>query len=107
MYNNNVDLYARLGEHRYLIEAKSLNRGADAVGRMRYGIGQLADYAYRYEEDVGAAARVLAFGALPMAENTWIGSVMDRESVAFVCAIGDRVVALNDAAATLPFATGG
>jgi hypothetical protein len=106
-YNNNVDLYARLGERRYLIEAKSLNRSADAVGRMRYGIGQLADYAYRYEDDVGTATRVLAFGALPTAENTWIGGVMDRESVAFVCAIGDRVVALNDVASTIPFAEGG
>lgn len=104
-YNNNVDLYARLGEHSYLIEAKSLNRAADAVGRMRYGIGQLADYAYRYESEVAGASRVLAFGALPAAENTWIGNVMDRESVAFVCSLGDRVVALNEAASALPFVT--
>ncbi len=104
-YNNNVDLYARLGERRYLIEAKSLNRAADAVGRMRYGIGQLADYAYRYEVELDGADRVLAFGTLPTAENTWIGNVMDREAVAFVCSLGDRVVALNDAAASLPFLT--
>lgn len=107
LYNNNVDLYARLGEHRYLIEAKSLNRGVDAVGRMRYGIGQLADYAYRYESDIGHATRVLAFGRLPTADNTWIANVMERESIAFVCALGDRVVALNQAASALPFAEAG
>jgi hypothetical protein len=104
-YNNNVDLYARLGERSFLIEAKSLNRAADAVGRMRYGIGQLADYAYRYETELGGANRVLAFGTLPSAENTWIGNVMDREAVAFVCSLGDSVVALNDAARSLPFVT--
>ena len=104
-YNNNVDLHARLGERSFLIEAKSLNRASDAVGRMRYGIGQLADYAYRYETELGGAERVLAFGSLPTAENTWVGNVMDRESVAFVCSLGDRVVALNHAAASLPFAT--
>jgi len=102
-YNNNVDLYARLGERCYLIEAKSLNRAADAVGRMRYGIGQLADYAYRYETELGSPNRVLAFGTPPAAEDTWIGNVMDRESVAFVCSIRDRVVALNEAASSLPF----
>ncbi|MDP9106719.1 MAG: hypothetical protein M3N49_12410 [Candidatus Eremiobacteraeota bacterium] len=102
-YNNNVDLFARLGEQRYLIEAKSLNRAADAVGRMRCGIGQLADYSYRYESELGGANRVLAFGTLPTAENTWIGHVMDRESVAFVCSLEDRVVALNEAAQSLPF----
>ncbi|HEV2738956.1 MAG TPA: hypothetical protein VGU66_10290 [Candidatus Elarobacter sp.] len=104
-YNNNVDLYARLGDQNFLIEAKSLNRAADAVGRMRYGIGQLADYSYRYETELRGADRVLAFGTLPSAENTWIGKVMDRESVAFVCSLGDRVVALNEAAASLPFVT--
>jgi hypothetical protein len=104
-YNNNVDLYARISERSYLIEAKSLNRAADAVGRMRYGIGQLADYAYRYEPEVDGASRVLAFGTLPTADNTWIGNVMDRETVAFVCSLGDRVIALNETATSLPFVT--
>ncbi len=103
LYNNNVDLLAYVGEQRFLIEAKSLNRPSDAVSRMRYGIGQLADYAYRYEDAVHDAQRVLAFGAAPTADNTWIGMVMERESVAFVCAIGDRIVPMNEHAASLPF----
>jgi hypothetical protein len=70
---------------------------------MRYGIGQLADYAYRYESDAGGAQRVLAFGSLPTAENSWIGNVLDREEIAFVCALEERIVGLNHAASELPF----
>ncbi len=103
LYNNNVDLLAKLSTGRYLIEAKSLTRPADAVDRMRYGVGQLADYAYRYSEAIGRETRVLAFGAQPTAENTWVGAVLDRERVAFVTTIGDEVVGLNNSAASLPF----
>lgn len=103
LYNNNVDLLARVGGQSFLIEAKSLNRTADAVDRMRYGIGQLADYSYRYDSELHGAKRVLAFGTMPTAESTWIGMVMERESVAFVCALGDRVVAMNAPASALPF----
>jgi hypothetical protein len=102
-YNNNVDLFANVGERRYLIEAKSVNHGADAVGRMRYGIGQLADYSYRYDRELDGAMRVLAFGTLPTSENTWIGNVLDREEIAFVGTAGDRVVALNEAAQSILF----
>lgn len=102
-YNNNIDLYARLGETRYLIEAKSLQEDSDAIGRMRYGIGQLADYSYRYEAEIGGARRVLAFGRCPNHGDAWIANVLERESIAFVSTLGDRVVALNEVAREIPF----
>jgi hypothetical protein len=104
-YNNNIDLFARLGSARYLIEAKSLQEDGDAVGRMRYGIGQLADYGYRYEDEIGDARRVLAFGRRPNAGDAWIANVLERESIAFVSTLGDHVVPLNEAAQGLPFLT--
>jgi hypothetical protein len=40
-FNNNVDLFARIGERRLLIEVKSLTRQSAAVSRMRYGVGHI------------------------------------------------------------------
>ena len=102
-YNNNIDLFARIGDRRFLIEAKSITTPAAVVDRMRYGIGQLADYAYRYEGQVGSAQRVLAFAEQPQRENAWISGVLQNERVAFVATRGESVVALNEHASTLPF----
>ena len=100
-----MDLYARVGEERLLIEAKSLNSFRDAVNRVRYGIGQLADYSYRYQEETGDAKRVLAFARPPAPEVSWVGVVLDRERIAFVCASDAGILALNETARALPILT--
>lgn len=104
LFNNNIDLFARLGERRFLIEAKSITTPRVVVDRMRYGIGQLADYSYRYDSVVGGAQRVLAFADVPPREISWISEVLERERVAFVATRNYRVLALNASAQTLPFA---
>ena len=103
-YNNNIDLLARIAEDRFLIEAKSITAPRVVVDRMRYGIGQLADYAYRYETQIGGAQRVLAFASPPPREVGWIGEILDHEHVAFIATHGDRVIPLNARAQSLPFA---
>lgn len=105
-YNNNIDLLARMGEGRFLIEAKSITSPRVVVDRMRYGIGQLADYAYRYEPLVGGAQRVLAFASPPQRETAWVSAVLENERIAFIAAYGDRVMALNAMAEGLPFVEG-
>ena len=102
-YNNNVDLFARLGEQRFLIEAKSLNDVRDAVHRVRYGIGQLADYAYRYGEELERPQKVLAFATRPPREAAWLHAVLDQERTAFLVAGNGTLEPLNDAARGLPF----
>ena len=101
-YNNNIDLYARIGESRMLVEAKSLNSFRDTVNRARYGIGQLADYAYRYQETVGSATKVLAFAHAPPREISWVGAVLDQERTAFVSATDAGIEPLNETAKSLP-----
>lgn len=103
LYNNNIDLLARMGENRYLIEAKSITSPRTVVDRMRYGIGQLADYSYRYDEIVGGAQRVLAFASAPQRETAWVSAVLEHERIAFIATHGERVVALNALAEHLPF----
>jgi hypothetical protein len=101
-FNNNVDMFAVVRDQRLLIEAKSLNSPNVAVDRMRYGIGQLADYAVRYRSDLLDAERVLAFGTLPSPESSWIGTILQENSVAFVgLAPGEKLVALNQRAEKL------
>jgi hypothetical protein len=100
-YNNNVDLLARVGDERMLIEAKSLNDFRDTVNRMRYGIGQLADYAYRYQDELGNATKVLAFANAPPRETAWVGAVLDQERTAFVSASERGIEALNETAKKL------
>ena len=104
LYNNNVDMYARVRGQRLLIEAKSIRDPRVVVDRMRYGIGQLADYAIRYKPELGDAERVLAFGAVPPPESAWISTILQESSVAFVALEhgADRVVPLNDRARSLP-----
>ncbi|HEY9084962.1 MAG TPA: hypothetical protein VIN40_03360 [Candidatus Tyrphobacter sp.] len=101
-YNNNIDLYARIGERRLLIEAKSLVDARAAVDRMRYGIGQLADYDYRYRAKLEGPEKVLAFGALPSPESTWIRHVLEDQRIAFIASADGRLIAMNDAAEALP-----
>jgi hypothetical protein len=103
LYNNNVDMYATVRGQRLLIEAKSINDPRVVVDRMRYGIGQLADYAVRYRAELGDANRVLAFGAMPPPESSWISTILQESNVAFVALDNatDRVLPLNDRAHSL------
>jgi hypothetical protein len=101
--NNNVDLFATVRGQRLLIEAKSIGDSRVVVDRMRYGIGQLADYGIRYRAELGNAERVLAFGAVPSPESAWIATILQESEVAFVALdpAEDRVMPLNDRARSL------
>lgn len=101
-YNNNIDLYARVGESRMLIEAKSLVDARAAVDRMRYGVGQLADYDYRYRQDLSGPRKVLAFGSPPDRDLSWIGNVLEDQYIAFVAQTNDDLIPLNEIAKSLP-----
>jgi hypothetical protein len=103
LYNNNVDMFARVRGQRLLIEAKSIRDPRVVVDRMRYGIGQLADYAIRYKPELGDAERVLAFGAMPPPDSAWIATILQESSIAFVALeqSADRVLPLNDRARSL------
>lgn len=101
-YNNNIDLFARLGDARLLVEAKSITAPRIVIDRMRYGIGQLADYAFRYEEIVGNAQRVLAFASPPPRETAWISSVLENEKIALIATRGESLLPLNASAEQLP-----
>jgi len=102
-YNNNIDMFAHIGSQRLLIEAKSVGDPRVVVDRMRYGIGQLSDYAVRYGEELGDAERVLAFGAVPPTESSWIATILQETKIAFVALDGpaERVLALNERARAL------
>ncbi|MBV8368801.1 MAG: hypothetical protein JO036_07670 [Candidatus Eremiobacteraeota bacterium] len=103
--NNNVDLLADVRGDKLLVEAKSIGTENVVVDRMRYGIGQLADYSVRYRKDIGDAQRVLAFGRMPSPANRWIGTILQESKIAFVALnrSTDRVVPLNERAHDLPF----
>lgn len=102
LYNNHVDLFARLGERRFLIEAKSLPRPSVALDRMRYGVGQLMDYRVRYEAELMGAEPILAFGARVEREQSFIPTILDKNGIALVEVIGDRAVPGNERACSLP-----
>jgi hypothetical protein len=104
-YNNNIDLLAKVGERKFLIEAKSLNDPRGALDRMRYGIGQLLDYRVRYRAEIENAEPVLAFGARPAAEIAWIATILQENRIGFVANSGERIISLNDLARQLPFAS--
>lgn len=104
LYNNNVDLFARIGEERFLIEAKSLTKPELAVERMRYGLGQLMDYSIRYKADLFGATPVLAFGTQPTRDASWISTILNESRIAFVARNNGRIRPLNDMAKMLPFA---
>lgn len=103
LYNNNVDLFVRLGEQRFLIEAKSLTRPELAVERMRYGLGQLMDYSVRYRAELLGASPVLAFGAPPTRDASWIATILSESKVAFLARVYGQLQGLNDLGKALPF----
>ncbi|MBV9973626.1 MAG: hypothetical protein JO135_09865 [Candidatus Eremiobacteraeota bacterium] len=84
LFNNNVDLLANFGERRLLVEVKSLTRPTSTVDRMRYGMGQLFDYAVRYRAQLQGASPVLAFGAMLNNEVAWVADILEGNNVAFV-----------------------
>lgn len=100
-YNNNIDLFVRCGDQSLLIEAKSLNDARQSVDRMRYGMGQLFDYRVRYKADVAGAQPVLAFGTPPDQATGWITTILQENGVAFVARDRERIVPLNERAASL------
>jgi hypothetical protein len=102
LFNNNVDLLASFGERKLLVEAKSLNVPSAAVDRMRYGMGQLFDYGVRYRAEIGRAAPVLAFGALPAHDVSWISTILQETGVAFVARQREALLPMNDLARDLP-----
>lgn len=102
LYNNNVDLVAKIGERRLLVEAKSLNRQNAAVHRMRYGMGQLMDYGIRYRAELEGAEPVLAFGARPEREVGWIPDILEGNGIAFIANASGMLVAGNARGERLP-----
>lgn len=102
-YNNNVDLYAKLGERRFLIEAKSLTNPTSAVNRMRYGMGQLMDYGVRYRAELAGAEPVLAFGAPVAPDVSWIPTILQENGIAFVSVRQGALAAGNPLGNGLPF----
>jgi hypothetical protein len=106
--NNNVDLLADVRGQKLLIEAKSIGTENVVVDRMRYGIGQLADYSVRYRDDLCGAQRVLAFGRIPSPESRWVATILQESDIAFVALdrSSDRVVPLNGLARDIPLFEG-
>lgn len=100
-YNNNIDLFVRCGDQSLLVEAKSLNDARESVDRMRYGMGQLFDYRVRYKAEVAGAEAVLAFGVPPDRATGWITTILQENGVAFVARDRERIVPLNERAASL------
>lgn len=101
-YNNNIDLFVRLGESRMLVEAKSIVDLRAAVDRMRYGIGQLADYDFRYRDELANPQKILAFGSQPDAQSSWIGAVLEDQRIAFIANAAGRLIPMNERAEALP-----
>lgn len=102
LYNNNVDLLATFGEHRFLVEVKSLTRPLSTVDRMRYGMGQLFDYSVRYKAEIGKAKPVLAFGAMLRPDVSWVSDILQGNDVAFVAREGKDLRPINELARQMP-----
>lgn len=102
LFNNNVDLLATFGNNRLLVEVKSLTRASAAVDRMRYGMGQLFDYAIRYKADISGAKPVLAFGSMLQNEVAWVADILEGNNVAFVARDGNEMRPMNTLARDLP-----
>lgn len=101
-FNNNIDLFAKIGERRMLIEVKSLTRQQAAVSRMRFGMGQLMDYRVRYKAELAGAEPVLAFGAPTEREVGWIPTILQENGIAFISRYAGRVLAGNELGERLP-----
>jgi len=102
LFNNNVDLLASFESQKLLVEAKSLSVQSVAVDRMRYGMGQLFDYGVRYRAEIGRAQPVLAFGAVPSREVSWISTILQETGIAFIARQRGSLLPMNDAAKVLP-----
>lgn len=102
MFNNNIDLLASFGPRKLLVEAKSLGTASAAVDRMRYGMGQLFDYGVRYRAEIGMAQPVLAFGAMPSYDASWISTILEETDIAFVARHRGELLPMNDTARMLP-----
>jgi hypothetical protein len=102
LYNNNVDLLAKIGDRRILVEVKSLGQQAAAVNRMRYGMGQLLDYRVRYAAEIAGAEPVLAFGARPERDVSWIPTILQGNGIAFIARRGDEIEPGNELGQSLP-----
>ncbi len=102
LFNNNVDLLAKFGERRLLVEVKSLTRPTSTVDRMRYGMGQLFDYSVRYKAEIGRANPVLAFGAMLRDDVAWVADILQGNEVAFVARDGADLRPINALARQLP-----
>ena len=100
-YNNHIDLVVNLDGERTLIEAKSINDLRDAVNRMRYGIGQLADYQVRYRAELQNAKPVLAFGRPPDRDTSFVSTVLQETGIAFISQVQGRLVPMNETAKSL------
>lgn len=102
LFNNNIDLLARLGERRLLIEVKSLVTPSSTVDRMRYGMGQLFDYSVRYRAEIGNATPVLAFSAALRSEVGWVSEILQGNGVALVTRELEDLRPANELAKQLP-----
>jgi hypothetical protein len=102
LYNNNIDLLAEIDGSKVLVEAKSLNNTERAVDRMRYGIGQLTDYSFRYRDEIGAAQKMLAFGRPPDEATSWVATVLQEADIAFVALDEGKLRPLNALARSSP-----
>ncbi len=100
-YNNHIDLVVNFDNERTLIEAKSLTDVRDAVNRMRYGIGQLADYSVRYRAELANARPVLAFGRPPDRDTSFVATILQENGIAFISQDKGDLVPLNEAAKSL------
>lgn len=101
-FNNNVDLFAKVGERKLLIEVKSLTHADAAVNRMRYGMGQLLDYRVRYKAQLAGADPVLVFGSQLEREIAWIPTILQENGIAFAARGGDAIIPGNELGERLP-----
>jgi len=102
--NNNVDLHGDYGPGTpgVLVEAKSLTDARSAVDRMRYGIGQLADYGFRYAAELRGATPLLAFGNPPDRQTSWIADVLEDAGIGFAARVDGELLPLNATGRALP-----
>jgi len=101
MFNNNVDLLARFGDERLLVEVKSLARPSSTVDRMRYGMGQLFDYSIRYRAEIGKAKPVLAFGAALRNDVAWVSQILEGNGIALIAREAQDLKPINQLARQL------
>jgi hypothetical protein len=75
-YNRLIDLAARVNNHPYLFEMKSLT-AENAHYQIRHGISQL--YEYRYLQALPEATLVLAVESRLPAETAWMLDYLEKD----------------------------